>query len=210
VEAGLDWSFRTAFRESSSVTSLYQAAGRGNREHEDTDATIYSFRTLDPLLNHHPAFKSSSDILDDFLDKGLLEKLDPADCVTRAMKREVSRGDGRKMARKLTKAEEGQEYPEVSKLATIIAANTYLVVVGHEIIEKLMDRNERKKVASRMLVNNSVQVWPDKIPLLSVKPFPFSDELFYLDEFQYDKDFLGYMHTLLPLIEMNEQGGIIL
>lgn len=210
VEAGLDWSFRTVFRESSSVTSLYQAAGRGNREHEDTDAVIYSFRTSDPRLNHHPAFKTSSDILDDFLDRGLLETLDPADCVTRALKREISRGEGRTMADKLKKAEEDQEYPEVSKRATIITANTYLVVVEQELIERLMDRNKRKNVTSRMLVNNSVQVWPDKIPLLSVKPFPFSNELFYLDDFQYDKNFLGYMHTLLPLIEMDEQGGMIL
>jgi CRISPR-associated endonuclease/helicase Cas3 len=210
VEAGLNWSFRTPFRESSSTTSLYQASGRGNRENEEENATIYSFRTLDPLLNHHPAFDASSEILDGFLENGLLEKLEPADCVTRAMKREVSRGEGRKKAEVLKKAEQGQEYPEVSELSKIIKTNTYLVVVDSAIIEMLMDRGERKKVTSRMLANNSVQVWTNKISLLGVKPFPFSDEIYYLDDFQYDAKFLGYMKTMLPILEMNNKGGIIL
>lgn len=210
VEAGLDWSFRTVFRESSSVTSLYQAAGRGNREKEAEDATIYSFRTNDPLLNHHPAFDASSEILDDFLENSFLEKFAPADCVTRAMKQEVNRGEGRKKAEQLKKAEEGQEYPEVSERSRIINTNTWLVVVDSAIIEMLMDREERKKVSSKMLVNNSVQVWMNKIPLLCVKPFPFSDELFYLDDSQYDEKFLGYMKALFPVLELNEAGYAIM
>ncbi|MCP4370406.1 MAG: CRISPR-associated endonuclease Cas3'' [Deltaproteobacteria bacterium] len=210
VEAGLDWSFQTVFRESSSVTSLYQSSGRGNRENEEGDATIYSFRTLDPLLNHHPAFDASSEILDDFLENGLLEKLAPADCVTLAMKREVSRGEGRKKAEKLKKAEQGQEYPKVSELSRIINTDTYLVVVNSTVVEMLMDRVQRKKVTSRTLVNNSVQVWTNKIPLLGVKPFPFSDELFYLDDSQYDPEFLGYMKAMLSVLEMNETGCMIL
>ncbi len=212
VEAGIDWSFRTVFRESSSVTSLYQSAGRGNREHEDEDATIYSFRTLDPLLNHHPAFDASSEILDGFLENGMLDKFAPADCVTHAIKREISRGDGRKKMEDLKKAEDGQEYPEVSKLAKIITSNTYLVVVDSDIIEMLMDRETRKKVTPRMLVNNSVQIWMKKLPQCGVKPFPFieDDELFYLDDFQYDEKFLGYMQAMLPALEMDEAGYGIL
>ncbi len=110
----------------------------------------------------------------------------------------------------LKKAEEGQEYPEVSELAKIITSNTYLVVVESTIIEMLMDRETQKKVTTRMLVNNSVQIWMKKLPLCSVKAFPFADELFYLDESQYDGEFLGYMKAMLPVLETNEAGYMIL
>ncbi len=210
VEAGLDFSFRTVFRECSSVASLYQAAGRLNRHAEDEDAEIYSFRTLDPLLNHHPAFEMSAEILDDFLDRGMFDKLTPADCVTRAMKMEVSQGAGREKAKAFKKAEQGQEYPLVSECSRIIPSDTRLVVIDAAIVDMLMDNTQRKQVTSRMLINNSVQVWSTKVKELCVKPFPFSDELFYLDDSQYDPQFLGYMKAMLPLLEMHETGCMIL
>jgi CRISPR-associated endonuclease/helicase Cas3 len=210
VEAGLDFSFRTAFRECSSVASLYQASGRLNRHGEDENAEIYSFRTLDPLLNHHPAFETSAEILEDFLDNGMFAKLPPADCVTRAMKREVSQGTGRKKAEALKKAEKGQDYPEVSKLSQIIQTDTRLVVVDATIVDMLLGSKQCKKVTPRILMNHSVQVWSNKLSLLCVKPFPFSDELFYLDDSQYDAEFLGYMKAILPVLEMNNNSFMII
>jgi CRISPR-associated endonuclease/helicase Cas3 len=210
VEAGLDFSFRTAFRECSTVASLYQASGRLNRHGEDKNAEIYSFRTLDPLFNHHPAFETSSEIVDDFLDNGMFDRLSPAECVTRAMKREVGQEKGRTKAEKLKNYEKGQDYPEVSKLSRIIDAPTRLVVVDAMIIEMLLDYKQRRQVTSQMLVNHSVQVWSKKLDLLCVKPFPFSDELFYLDESLYDAEFLGYMKAMLPVLKMNSAGFMII
>lgn len=207
VEAGLDFSFRTAFRECSSVASLYQASGRSNRHGEDEHAEIFSFRTLDPLMNHHPAFETSSEIVDDFLNNGMFEKYSPAECVTRAMKKEISQGSaGRKKAEELKREEKGQDYPRVSELSRIISTNSFLVVVDPTIIDMLLDYHQRKDVTPKMLVNHSVQVWANKLNMLCVTPFPFSNEIFYMDPSQYDADFLGYMNALLPVLQMNNDG----
>ena len=207
VEAGLDFSFRTAFRECSSVASLYQASGRSNRHGEDEHAEIFSFRTLDPLMNHHPAFETSSEIVDDFLNNGMFEKYSPAECVTRAMKKEISQGSaGRKKAEELKREEKGQDYPRVSELSRIISTNSFLVVVDPTIIDMLLDYDQRKQVTSKMLVNHSVQVWANKLNLLGVTPFPFSNELFYMDPAQYDAKFLGYMSAMLPVLQLNNDG----
>lgn len=211
VEAGLDFSFRTAFRECSSVASLYQASGRSNRHGEDEDAAIFSFRTLDPLMNHHPAFETSSEIVDDFLNNGMFEKYSPAECVTRAMKKEISQGSaGRKKAEELKREEKGQNYPRVSELSRIIPTNSFLVVVDPTIIDMLLDYDQRKQVTSKTLVNHSVQVWSNKLNLLGVTPFPFSHELFYMDTSQYEAEFLGYMKAMLPVIEIDATGFMII
>ena len=55
----------------------------------------------------------------DFFDKELFDFYSPAQIVTSGMKREVGRGEGRKEAEALKKAEKAQDYPEVGRLSQI-------------------------------------------------------------------------------------------
>ena len=50
VEAGVDFSFRTGFREISSLLSLLQAAGRVNRHGRNTEAVMWSFSLQDDSM----------------------------------------------------------------------------------------------------------------------------------------------------------------
>ena len=50
VEAGVDFSFRTGFREVSSLLSLLQAAGRVNRHGTESEAEMWSFRLKDDSM----------------------------------------------------------------------------------------------------------------------------------------------------------------
>ncbi|MEI6335737.1 MAG: CRISPR-associated endonuclease Cas3'', partial [Methylococcaceae bacterium] len=60
VEAGVDLSFKTGFRERCSLVSLLQTAGRINRENLETEATIWDFSLkFEDNLKKHPAFDDS-------------------------------------------------------------------------------------------------------------------------------------------------------
>jgi len=58
------------------------------------------------------------------------------------------------------------------------------------------------------LLRNSVQLWSQKINLLSLEPVRGHEEL-YKWTAPYDPDFLGYMEGVLPLVYAKEEGLII-
>ena len=64
VEAGVDFSFRTAFRESCGLVNLLQISGRANRSSEYPHAEVWDFRhDEEGFLTLHPHFKVSRRIL---------------------------------------------------------------------------------------------------------------------------------------------------
>lgn len=72
VEAGVDLSFRTGFRELASLLSLLQAAGRVDREGAYGDAEMWSFKLQDDtLLKRNPGLKASQWVLERFFDRGV-------------------------------------------------------------------------------------------------------------------------------------------
>ena len=208
VEAGVDFSFRTVFRESCSVASLIQSGGRANRHGESRFAEVIDFRTRDPFLNKHPAFDVSRTVLDQIFDESLFENLSPIDVTTEAIFRELARTDVLNRAQVIKKKEDSQEYREVEKLCRVIDADTRTVVINPTVINKL---ENREKVTPVEILQNSVQLWSNKIQKLGLQEFRHIPELFYWS-YPYDPLFLGYMEGLLPMVyeyEDDEYGLVI-
>lgn len=206
VEAGVDFSFKTAFRESCSVTSLIQTGGGANRQGSDIECEVIDFRVRDPLLNKHPAFETSRTVLDQMFDAGLMNMLSPMELATESFKRELGKNDVKSKAELIKKMELRQDYRDVAKLARIIDADTRTVVVKKSIIERL---NKKEKVLSTELLQHSVQLWSDKISKLGLLPFEHYKDIYSLGGYSYDAEFLGYMDGLLPLVYQYEEGLII-
>lgn len=70
VEAGVDFSFRTGFREVSSLLSLLQAAGRVNRHGTESEAEMWSFRLKDDsMLRPNKALHIEQEVLQRYFMK---------------------------------------------------------------------------------------------------------------------------------------------
>ena len=211
VEAGVDFSFRTAFRERCGLTSLLQIAGRVNRGGEYTEAEVWDFRHDESgFLNLHPLFKSSRKVLADlFAEYG--EHLGPQHS-TEALRREVNSGFGEteKTARQIIDAEKNEEYPKVAQDCRMITADTRTVLVSQELINRFQTRDPKQFPSSREVMRYSVEVWPNKLnelPLTS--QLGFGGELLGIQANCYD-GFLGYMKGLIPLLKAQHDGGIVL
>lgn len=204
VEAGMNFSFRTAFRETSTAASLIQVGGRTGREAEYEDAVVYDFRLIGDLITENPAFKTSSQILTALFAKGYPNTKSPSELVLMAMRQELSQGDLDK-ADKIVRLEKEMNYPEVSKVYRVIDAPTFTVIVDKDIIQQLKD-DPWAKVSRRDIQRNSVQLWPYKI---EQKKLPIKllmgdegqyDSLYYWDA-EYGPSFLGYMAGALPILK---------
>lgn len=66
VEAGMDFSFRSGFRERASTASLIQVAGRVSRGDEHEDAEVWDLLLRDDLFRSNPAVQVARDALDSF------------------------------------------------------------------------------------------------------------------------------------------------
>jgi len=62
VEAGVNFSFRSAFRERAGAANLVQVGGRVRRHGENFRPILIDFRIEDDLISHHPAFDISSQV----------------------------------------------------------------------------------------------------------------------------------------------------
>lgn len=210
VEAGVDLSFRTAFRERFSTASLFQIGGRVNRhgEWEPSDGGKvfdFSLDSGDGIVSH-PAARLSASILFDQIDTGLLaaENLDPAERVTCAMVSELRRAaiNG---SDPLCKAERARDYPTVAKLGRIITADTRLVVVDMVLRDRIA---ARERVDFVSLVRGSVQIWANKLEKLGVQQIPGRHDLFWWPH-EYDAGFLGYMAGALRIQDFVNTGVAI-
>ncbi|GAB5444984.1 MAG: CRISPR-associated helicase/endonuclease Cas3 [Fuerstiella sp.] len=208
VEAGVDLSFRTAFRERFSASSMIQTGGRVNR-HGQHDATggglVFDFALEGDGITNHPSATTSAGILRELLKANSLNTKSPAEVVTYAMKQEVSRSGGLAMDL-LRKAERERNYPETATRGRVITADTRIVIIDHSIRKRLL---HHEKVATRELLSGSVQLWSTRIQQLAIEPiWPESDLYFWNDV--YDPDFLGYMEGVLRLHEFLEGGTVII
>ncbi|MGB7324032.1 MAG: DEAD/DEAH box helicase [Rubripirellula sp.] len=203
VEAGVDLSFKTAFRQASSVTSVIQIGGRVNRHGERASGIVISFHLIkDDYINEHPDFKVSANVLQKMFESGDFEDLSPDKLATKAMKLELKQlGDAG--GEQLIKAERSFDYPLVAKLGRVIDTDTRTVVVSQELIGKL-DKGERPTFQE--LQSGSVQLWSPKINELALetaKTFPNV----YVWRDRYDQEFLGIMDGILRTCEFQADGG---
>ena len=210
VEAGVDFSFRTAFRERCGLTSLLQISGRVNRGGEYADAEVWDFRHDESgFLNLHPHFKSSRRVLADLLaEHG--EHLGPQHC-TEALRREINIGFGEteNLSRKIIDSEKNMDYPQVAQYCRIITADTNTVLVRQELIERFKTGNPKQFPSHREIMRYSVQVRENQLKEVPLIPLRSDGELFGIQPDCYD-DFLGYMKGLIYLSQAQRYGGIIL
>lgn len=205
VEAGMNFSFRSGFRETASTASLIQVGGRVNRGVEYNDSVVWDFRVRDPMLSQHPGFTVPRRVLNGLFDSGEVNDSDPSDLAKKAMRREVTAAD-EKRARELIAAEVEMEYPTVSNLFRVIEADTRTIVINRDLAEAI---RKGERVDRRQLLRESVQMWVYRIEQLAVEPIlPHRDEAdqLYVWTDEYDPDFLGYMAGVLPFLEGLKDG----
>jgi CRISPR-associated endonuclease/helicase Cas3 len=211
VEAGVDFSFRSAFRESWGLVNLLQIAGRASRSGEYPDTEVWDFRHDESGgLSLHPQAKVARGVLADIFKVCAKQQRQPSpnDC-TEALRLELRNDRGAQALRieEIERAEKEADYPEVAKLCRIITADTRTVLVDRTLIERIESRDRAQFPSWREIMQGSVQIWssrldPKKWP---VKPIGPDGELWAMIEGNYDA-FLGYMAGILPLLKAGQTG----
>ena len=149
VEAGVDFSFRTGFREVSSLLSLLQAAGRIGRNGEYEDAAIWSFTMQDnPMLSRNPGTKDAESVLLGFFRRQL--PISPGLC-TKAIVSELNRGAEAK--KQLLKEERKQNYRDVGEEFTVIEGDTVLAIADENLKQRLRSGHSDWKELQRKSVS---------------------------------------------------------
>jgi CRISPR-associated endonuclease/helicase Cas3 len=208
VEAGVDFSFRTAFRESCGLVNLLQISGRVNRSSKYDDAEVWDFRhNGDDFLTVHPHFKISRRVLDQMFHEGKVE----ARYCTEALRRELNfgSGDAENFAVEIKRCEEDADYPKVAEMCRLITTDTQTVIVDQEIAERLETGDSTNFPTAQEVALNSVEIWRSRLIDLIPRPVGPDGELFALSPDQYD-DFLGYMRGVIPLLVVKSAGGIVI
>lgn len=204
VEAGVDLSFRTAFRERFSVASILQTAGRASRHGEHEECIVYDFALDDRMTTNHPAARMSAPILANYMREDWLNEHSAAELVTRALIEEIAASNTSVNA--LEKAEKQRNYPEVARLGKVIDTDTRIVVIEPELKAALRARSH-PPIRFRELLSGSVQIFARKIEMLPVSPIHRD---LYAWNGSYDSAGLGYMTEVLRLKTFFENGGGII
>jgi CRISPR-associated endonuclease/helicase Cas3 len=195
VEAGIDLSFRTGFRERFSASSLIQIGGRVNRRGAGEQGWVYDFLiSQDELLTTHPEARAPAAILEWlFTTQHAFDgPIDAADVVTCALCQEVRDASGT-TGELLVKAEADKDYPKVAQLGRLIDADMAFVVVKPALVSKL---ESGMTVSTRALLDSSVSLWRKGLDDLGLQPLRGRPDL-YLWPHAYDASFLGYMEGAL-------------
>lgn len=188
VEAGVDFSFRTGFREISSLLSLLQAAGRINRHGKYSDARMWSFTLQDDsMLTKNKSVESSAEILRTYFENGV--SIVP-ELSTRSMNDEISCDDSCMKKIKYLLEQEGlMQFQTIDQEFEVIDNDTVPVVV---------DATLAKAIATGKGEWSALQKQSVSIRRTKVKPWkmlPIVGNV-YQWTLGYD-DFLGYMHGVL-------------
>lgn len=198
VEAGMDFSFASGFRQRASAASLIQLGGRINRHSKQgTAATILDFTFADTKsYPDNPSLKYAQKALEELFKTNQLDpevNIDLKKVCLLAMQAEF-REQTKNDAQKLIEWEDVlKDYPEVSKNFKVIDTDTVTVVVNFALSDRL--RNH-EKVYPKDVQRNSVQMSSHKIELYDL--CCLYDDLYCLKkDWEYDPEFLGYMKEVL-------------
>lgn len=210
VEAGMDFSFRSGFRERATTASLIQVGGRVSRGAEHAGAVVWDFRAEGGLLARNPSMELARKVVQRMFESGQMNSLPAGELAERAMQGELTE-KGREDARALKKAEDQMEYRKVGKLCRVIRTDTCLVVVSDSLARRIRGG---ERVTAHELQRSSVQVWTHKIkkrdlPLELLSGSEDEPDALYYWTAEYDPDFLGYMAGALPILEMIQTGVFV-
>lgn len=210
VEAGLDFSFATGFRQRCSAASLIQTGGRVNRGAERGEGcVVWDFEFADTsTFPDNRVLEFSKRALGELFTAGLIAPETPADlariCFS-AMKMEFKVGTQMK-ALEPVQSETEMDYPKVAELCRVIQSDTRTVLVDRDLAAKV---RSGIPVPASEIVRHSVQVYPQKIANLGFEPVvPGNEELFVLPEsWVYDPECYGYMAEWLAMQDARIAGG---
>ena len=205
VEAGVDFSFRSAIRESASAASVVQTGGRINRHGVWETGVVWSVKLQDPRFNRHPAFEDSRRVLAMLFEKYPGLAAPASNLMTEALMKELRLNSSRDAAGKLRKSERLRDYPEVAELYQVIAAGSKLVVVEPSLIARL---ESGAPVSSRDLIRGSVHMWAQQAARQGLPAVRRHPELYQWNG-PYQPEFLGYMAGVLPQLDAKETGGYV-
>lgn len=190
VEAGVNFSFRTGFREMSSLLSLLQAAGRVNRHGTIQGAEMWSFSLQDDsMLEKNPAMDVSSKVLEQYFGNGV--EIVP-ELSTQSMNDEIVRNDSSIHEIQLLKGfEEAMQFRLIEEKFHVIDSDTVPAVVDEDFIKMILCGKgdwttlQKKSVSIR---RRKIQPWHLKEVSGGVYQWTLG----------YDS-FLGYMRGVLEL-----------
>jgi len=204
AEAGLNFSFRSAARELSSLASAIQVGGRVNRQCEyGPDCIVWCFRIkADDVLRDHPNFRASAAILEQLFDEG---KVSPDFC-TEAIIREI-RTYNRAMAKDdpIVCTEKAWRYPEVSELFKVIDEGEAYTVVIDPRLQKRLEAGER--ATRKDMQNLTVRMRKRQIDYLGLPEIRGYEDLFFCPPEFYNR-FIGYMLGILRVISTKPETWI--
>jgi CRISPR-associated endonuclease/helicase Cas3 len=187
VEAGVNFSFRTGFRELGSLTSLLQASGRVNRGGFYSDAEMWTFCLAESeSLKSNPGLKNAAAVLRGYFDG---ETAIAPSLVTAAIEKEIKLYGMNSTHKKLIKSENEKNFPYVNDNFKVIDSNTRIAVVDDEAASAIINVH----ADWHYLQQNSLQIAKCKLDELHV---PQIANGIYHWTLGYD-DFLGYMHGVI-------------
>lgn len=188
VEAGVDFSFRTGFREISSLLSLLQAAGRVNRHGDSAGADMWSFSLRDDsVLTQNKGVEYSVAVLENYFKDNIPIVPELSTC---AMNDEIIRDDSCiKTIQYLIKQEDEMQFQTVDREFKVIDSDTVPAVIDDSLAEAIA----RGSGDWRALQKKSVSIRRYKVKAWNLKEI--ADGV-YKWTLGYD-DFLGYMSGIL-------------
>lgn len=190
VEAGVDFSFRTGFRELSSLLSLLQAAGRVNRHGAFSCAEMWSFSMQDDAkLKKNPALDTSREVLKNYFNK--VADISP-ELSTQSMNDEIIRDDScMRTIISIMDAEKYRQFRTVNDQFKVIDSNTVPAVIDETYAKAMAygkgdwQQLQKKAVTIR---REKMQAW--KLNEIANGVYKWTLE--------YDS-FLGYMRGVLDI-----------
>lgn len=212
VEAGMNFSFASGFRQRASAASLIQLGGRVNR-HSDRKGEC---EVLDFDLKHDPGFPDnpglarSKEALSRIFECGLLSpdrRANLAKICLAAMKAEFG-GNVQGQAGEKVRLEDDENYPEVAKQCRVIQSETATVIIDQNVIERV---KRREKVTPLELTRNSVQMYAAKISALALICISEERDLHaWPSGYKYDPYFLGFMAHFVEMKPSDIPSGFLI
>lgn len=190
VEAGVDFSFRTGFREVSSLLSLLQAAGRVNRHGEYADAEMWSFQLRDDsMLRTNKALRAEQAVLQRYFS----EQLDIKPDLGTQFLNDVIAQDSTCLAqiKQMLRAEANRQFPVVEDQFRVIDETTVSAIVDEALVKEVSLGNGDWKQLQKKAVSircGNIRRWNLKEIAAGV----------YQWTLRYDA-FLGYMRGVLDV-----------